>query len=215
MRINVGCGQTPTPGWNNFDNSPSVRLAQLPPLLVQWLVRLSLINRGQHDFITFCRSRHILHANALALPLADGQVAVLYSCHMLEHLDHRAAVLFLREARRLLKPGGIIRLVVPDLEKMVLDYTRHRDGNAFLEQTLLLCADPRTFREKAAFLLSGHRGHKYLYDAQSLCRLLTEEGFVDPRPLPPGITTIPDPGQLNLHERAEESLFVEATAPAS
>ena len=30
MRINVGCGSTPTPGWENFDNSPSVLLARVP-----------------------------------------------------------------------------------------------------------------------------------------------------------------------------------------
>ena len=33
-RVNVGCGRTPTPGWLNFDNSPSVRLAHLPLGLV-------------------------------------------------------------------------------------------------------------------------------------------------------------------------------------
>ena len=26
-RINIGCGSSPTAGWNNFDNSLSVRLA--------------------------------------------------------------------------------------------------------------------------------------------------------------------------------------------
>jgi hypothetical protein len=33
LRLNMGCGATPTPGWLNFDNSLTVRLAKLPVLL--------------------------------------------------------------------------------------------------------------------------------------------------------------------------------------
>jgi hypothetical protein len=32
IRLNIGCGLSPTPGWLNFDNSPSVRMARWPVL---------------------------------------------------------------------------------------------------------------------------------------------------------------------------------------
>ncbi|MBF0154306.1 MAG: class I SAM-dependent methyltransferase [Magnetococcales bacterium] len=213
MRINVGCGRSPTPGWSNFDNSPSVRFSQLSPVLITLLAKFSILNQGQCDFITFCRSQNIVYADALSLPLPDHQVDVIYSSHMLEHLDQYAARCFLQEAKRLLKPGGIIRLVVPDLEAMVLNYMKHLDGNAFLEQTLLIRNDPRSLGNRLAFLITGDRGHKYLYDARSLCRLLAKESFVNPCALPPGETTIPHPGELNLREREAESIYVEALAP--
>jgi len=41
---------------------------------------------------------------------------------MLEHLDREEAKLFLREALRVLKSGGIIRLVLPDLGKLIKEY---------------------------------------------------------------------------------------------
>ena len=36
VRVNVGCGSSPTPGWVNFDNSLSVRAARWPLLCRRW-----------------------------------------------------------------------------------------------------------------------------------------------------------------------------------
>jgi hypothetical protein len=51
-----------------------------------------------------------------------------------------------------------------------------------------------------------------MYAASSLIRLLERHGFGDARELPAGQTTIPDPGPLDLREREEESVYVEAEA---
>jgi len=56
------------------------------------------------------------------LPLPDGSCDVVYSSHAIEHFDRDGARRFLGECRRVLKPGGIIRLVVPDLEGVVRAY---------------------------------------------------------------------------------------------
>jgi len=52
---------------------------------------------------------------ARRLPLPNAAADVLYSSHMLEHLDRDEASTFLKEARRILRCGGIIRIAVPDL----------------------------------------------------------------------------------------------------
>jgi len=52
-----------------------------------------------------------------------------------------------------------------------------------------------------------------MYVAASLKRVLEEAGFVEVEILQPGKTGIPDPGPLNLYERAEESIFAEARKP--
>ena len=55
-------------------------------------------------------------------PYADGTFDVVYHSHVLEHFPREAALLFLRECYRLLKPGGIIRVAVPDLERIARTY---------------------------------------------------------------------------------------------
>lgn len=56
------------------------------------------------------------------LPLADGSCDVVYSSHAIEHFDRNGAQRFLAECRRVLRPGGVIRLVAPDLEGVVRTY---------------------------------------------------------------------------------------------
>jgi hypothetical protein len=52
-----------------------------------------------------------------------------------------------------------------------------------------------------------------MYDAESLTRLLAGMGFTDAIVLPPGKTTIEDPKGLNLTERSDDSVYVEAIKP--
>jgi hypothetical protein len=52
-----------------------------------------------------------------------------------------------------------------------------------------------------------------MYDGESLTRLMRETGFADVAVLPPGSSQITEPGQLDLRERAAESVYVEAVRP--
>src|SRR5437867_3406825 len=97
LRINVGCGQTPTIGWRNFDNSLSLRLAKVP-LLPQMLRFIGLLEFPQYQFIQFARSNRVEFGDVTkGLPLLENSVDVLYSSHMLEHLDRSEAATFLKE----------------------------------------------------------------------------------------------------------------------
>lgn len=211
MRVNVGCGQTPTGGWRNFENSLSVRLAAVP-LLPRILHAVSLVSAQQYAFMRFARSAAIEYADATRhLPLGDGSVEVLYSSHMIEHLDRDGADRFLREAFRVLMPGGVIRLAVPDLARRVAAYCESGDADTFVASTLLAEPYAATVRERATGLLLGSRHHRWMYDGTSLRRLLVRHGFTAAAVVPAGETRIVDPGALDLAERAEESVYVEAT----
>lgn len=59
-----------------------------------------------------------------ALPFEDGSFAAVYHSHVLEHLPHDEAPGFLRECARVLRSGGTIRVVVPDLETIARLYLR-------------------------------------------------------------------------------------------
>ncbi len=63
------------------------------------------------DALAFARARRIrdlLFASALDLPIASGRVDVLFSNDVLQHLPEGADERALREARRVLKPGGLL-----------------------------------------------------------------------------------------------------------
>jgi predicted SAM-dependent methyltransferase len=214
VRINIGCGMAPTPGWLNYDNSPVVRLAPWP-LAVKALASVRVIDQGHVEFAAFSRRHGVRHANAVArIPHASGSVDALYSSHMIEHLDRREARGFLAECRRVLKPGGILRIVVPDLRITVEDYVAKGNADVFLDHLQLELDKPHGLRGHLRNILVGGRNHHWLYDGRSISALIARSGFSDVRVLKPGETRIADPGQLNLREREGESVYVEAVRPA-
>jgi predicted SAM-dependent methyltransferase len=56
------------------------------------------------------------------LPFGDGTVDGIYSEHFVEHLDQAELMRFLRECRRVLRPGGLVRAATPDLHELVRTY---------------------------------------------------------------------------------------------
>jgi len=215
VRINIGCGQTPTRGWKNFDNSLSLRLSKVS-LVPAVLYRLGLLEGPQYQFIRFARENNIEYGDGTkGLPLKQGSCDVIYSSHMLEHLDRNGADSFLREAYRILCPNGIIRIAVPDLMKHVAQYNDTGDADGFVQATHMCVAQPTSLAQRLRMLLVGARHHQWMYDGNSLSRLLHKHGFVEAKVVPAGRTSIPEPGDLNLEERSSESVYVEARKPCA
>ncbi len=209
-RLNIGCGRSPTPDWINYDNSPSVWMARWP-LLALLLARLGLIDQHALDFVAFCRSHHIRHADAARrIPHGDDTVDAVYASHMLEHLDRTEARSFLAECRRVLKPGAILRLAVPDLRNAAFQYLRLSDADGFLRHLQFDLDKPRSPVARLRRMLSGGRGHHWMYDRESLLALVEEAGFVSPEVMENGRTHIDEPGLLDLNERESDSLCIEA-----
>jgi predicted SAM-dependent methyltransferase len=63
-----------------------------------------------------------------AIKISSGAYEFCYSSHVLEHLSRSDAPRFLSEIFRILKPGGIVRIVVPDLEGIVRGYLCELDA---------------------------------------------------------------------------------------
>lgn len=213
VRLNVGCGPHPTPGWINYDNSFSVRMAQRPHL-VQTLIRLGVLGDAHAQVAMTAMTEGVRWGSALALGHADNSVQVLYSSHMLEHLDRKAARLFLAEAYRVLAPGGTLRVAVPDLRHLVDRYVAGGDADEFIANSLLTVESPRTIAAKLRYLLVGSRHHVWMYDARSLVKLIESAGFCEVESIPAGCTRVTAPGQLDLRERQIDSVYVEASKPA-
>lgn len=78
------------------------------------------------DYVSNCSI--VQSANLLErLPLADCTADLVYSSHFLEHIPSQKVNQFLQECLRILRPGGLLRLVVPDLENICRTYLHNRD----------------------------------------------------------------------------------------
>jgi predicted SAM-dependent methyltransferase len=64
----------------------------------------------------------IAHDLRSAVPFPEKSFDVVYHSHLLEHLPRNEAPAFLAECYRVLKPGGVLRVVVPDLEQIARLY---------------------------------------------------------------------------------------------
>lgn len=210
VRINIGCGQTPTLGWRNFDNSLSLRLAKIP-LLSDFLLKLKILESSQYQFIRFARENDIEYGDATKdLPMQDKSVDVLYSSHMLEYLDRDEADKFIKDVFRVLRADGVIRIAVPDIKKQVAQYNESGDADVFIASTLLCVPRPRSLGQLLRILLVGTRHPLWMYDGNSLTRLLQKHGFVKIEVMPAGQTRISDHDTLDLRERVSDSVYVEA-----
>ena len=75
------------------------------------------------DFVS--TGKGVLAHNLLdGVPFADASFDVVYHSHVLEHMTKRDGEAFLRECFRVLKPGGVLRVAVPDLEQIARNYLR-------------------------------------------------------------------------------------------
>jgi predicted SAM-dependent methyltransferase len=115
-----------------------------------------------------------LHMDASKqMRLDDNVVDLMVSSHMLEHLNWNDGLAFLKEAYRTLKPGGVLRLSVPDAEKIVNYYKK--DNLQYFDELNVVSSQNVCQSYKLWSLL--FEGHKIAYDWQSLKTIAEAAGF--------------------------------------
>jgi predicted SAM-dependent methyltransferase len=210
LRVNIGCGMSPTKGWLNYDNSTSIKLGEF-----YWLAyacrKLRIVSEPQLGYIKYCRNNNIIFANATKrIPLKDDSVNAVYSSHMLEHLSRRDSQSFFKEVLRILEPKGVVRIAIPDLGHFVDSYSDHMDADRFMRDLVVEAPSIDSWFSKFSILVSGYRHHQWMYDKQSVKKLIESFGFINVTILEAGETLIKRPGDLDLYERSDQSLYVEA-----
>ena len=83
------------------------------------------VNVDMYSKCPYVKSYNLLKG----LPFANDQFDVVYHSQVLEHFSKEKAPDFVKECFRVLKPGGIMRVVVPDLENIVNEYIKHLNEN--------------------------------------------------------------------------------------
>ncbi len=188
LLVNVGAGSNGKPGWVNID-----------------IVKAPGIN-----CLYDCRKK---------LPLPDDSVKGIFCEHFFEHLDYTEEVpVFLSECHRVLKAGGIVRVIVPDVEKYLRAYCEEgwetlvklrplREGKT---DRWLLKPRYRTKMELLNVVFRQGWEHKYAYDYQTLEFLLHRYGFSFVQQQRFGESLMKELC-IDWPDRASESLYVDAS----
>ena len=201
VMFNIGCGVRMNREWNNVDFSHLVRLRR-HMTLARLLHRTKILSDLRWNRLPSIDPEVIVHDLRKGIPAPDDSVDAVYHSHVLEHIDREIAPVFLRECLRVLRPGGVLRVVVPDLEKSAEDYLRAiseldsglQEGLDHLNAATEFLFAQMVVRENGATRLQPRpvqvieklvRGdackdgeaHRWMYDRYSLGDLLRRRGL--------------------------------------
>jgi len=203
--VQYGCGLSAPYGWKNFDASPVVRFERLPLIG-------RMYTKNESRFPENVEYGDIVRG----LPVAPGSCRGVYSSHTLEHLslhDFRTALL---NTRKILQPGGIFRLVLPDLEYSARCYLDNGSSDAacvFMKETGL--GEEERARGLKGLIASwlGNSRHRWMWEYKSIETELLTAGFVAVRKASFGDSVDPRFQEVEEESRWEHCLGVECRGP--
>lgn len=153
-----------------------------------------------------------LSINAVALdatkpfPLPEASFNYIFSEHQLEHIPYSEALGMLRECRRILRPGGKVRLAVPSLDRLVELVRQTRTD--LQDRYIRYCTDfwwPSVQNPGPCFAFNSafmNWGHKFIYDEATLRNALESTGFTRTQFFSPGVSD--DPNLTGIEARVSE-----------
>ena len=127
-------------------------------------------------------------------PFEDASFDWAHAEHFIEHLELEEAIGWLTDVRRLLKPGGHVRLSTPDLRRYIEGYLD--PGNGFFAEhrgRLSGCARSRTpsVPDRPGWMVNQifyRWGHKWIFDFEEI-RFAAEQAGFDPAGVISGAST--------------------------
>lgn len=173
LYVQYGCGLTAPAHWLNFDSSPTLIIQRTPVL------GMLLKNKLNCNFPDAVRFGDIVKG----LPVKDNSCNGVFCSHVLEHLSLTDFKTALKNTYRILKPGGIFRCVVPDLESYARTYIDSLEkGNAsasidFIKTSILGVAEKPKGIKGLATALFGNAHHLWMWDHTSLAEELRKVLF--------------------------------------
>jgi hypothetical protein len=199
-KYHLGCGSVIVAGYLNIDYRGELVLGALCS-----------------DFEGKCGAFFLNHNLADGIPGRDRSLDVIYHCHFLEHLPYLAGIRLLRQARNRLKPGAIMRLLVPDLALWIEHY--QCNNVAFFEayRRSILDENKLIYNTKGSIFMGmlHNHGHQCGYDFETIKWILEFVGFTEVRQTLFQESAIPEIASLEPYSplRGMESLCVECIRP--
>lgn len=235
--INLGCGTKCAPEAINLDWSIYLTLKRNRIIST---VLYPLIGSARREHLASIPDNIIVHDISRGLPFRSNSIDAAYHSHVLEHIDRDKVSAFTKEVLRVLKPGGIHRVAVPDLHRLVERYletyslsltdsefasAHDRSIAGMYEQSVRRESFGSSRRkpifrwlENVALGDARKRGetHQWMYDSVNLGCILRESGFVEVKTKAWNISDIPNWQKIGLEVREggseykPGSLYIEA-----
>jgi len=200
-RVNLGCGLVTPSNWINVDYSIGARLTRLP-FLKPFLKKYRVFGINWSDGV-------LIHNLLKPLPWPDNSIDVAYSSHTLEHMTPEEGVRLLQECYRTLKPNGIIRIVVPDLEVIVKDYVAGELSSLeFIDNLGMSSKQPGDTAIKKLLTPYFRFPHRCMYDLPSLMDAMRRVGFTAHERASMD-SDIPGIADVELENRTDRAVIVE------
>jgi SAM-dependent methyltransferase len=207
MKLHLGCGTVVVDGWVNVDYAIGARARQLP------VVGAILGQCGL--FKTMWNPDIVLHDLRKPFPWANGSVDAIYTSNAIEHLRKDHGEKCLQECARMLRPGGILRVVVPNLRGYVQEYVDGRLPARDMLVALNILGATNLSRAREVFALFTGSTHRCMYDEAALSDVVCGCGLT-PRICKPRESAIADiacfePALEDWSQaQLDRNLFVEA-----
>lgn len=173
LYVQYGCGWAASDHWLNFDASPTLRVERIS---IVGRALSAVFKDNPKPFPGNVKYGDIIKG----LPLKDGSCAGVYCSHILEHLSLEDCRKALANTRRLLRQGGVFRLVIPDLAFYTSRYLSAEGPDAALEfmrdtglGESVRNRGPMGFARESL----GNSKHRWMWDYPSMERELLEIGF--------------------------------------
>lgn len=194
IKLNLGCFHQVHEGWVNTDITPNIHIARIPGAAfgLHAMGVMSDEHFALHKAGVFKRVRYM--NVSWTFPYKNGSVEGVFCSHILEHLYPQQAIKMFSEVLRVLKPGGVFRVVVPDLEWAIGLYNKER---------------PEKFLDAMYEHVGGggKNSHKWMFTELSLKRFFEKQGFEQVKICRFQEGRLPDVKQMDC--RPSNSIFVE------
>jgi SAM-dependent methyltransferase len=204
--INLGSSTDNPPGWMGISGGITIFFVNLPRFFLRMAYPFSKRSKNQSfsDFYAKIKRGKVIHHNLFyGLPFEDNTVANIFSSHFMEHLTYDSAKFVLMESKRVLKPGGMVRILVPSLdaevERMKEAIQSYNNGELIPIQKFM--------SEPYEELHDPFSHHRYMYNVPAMLKLFGEAGFKNAKEMQPGEGNFPD---LSMLEK-RKSIIVQAS----
>ena len=162
--------------------------------------------KGENGWLTIDMTRNcdIYWDLRRGIPFPNESISKIYSSHFFEHLSFKEGQKFLDECLRVLVPGGIFSICVPNSRMYIEAYLNNSDlnKNQFFGYKPAYNNTTKIDYVNYTAYMDGH--HKYMFDEENLIYILTLKGFQNVR------LRKFDP-DIDRKERDFESIYADAT----
>ena len=164
VKLHLGCFDHVFEGWINTDITLHIFISRAPGLAAL-LSAFGLISPDRYQQYKQGIFRKVKYLDATGrFPWTDNFFSIIYTSHMLQNLHEADAINCLKECYRVLAPGGLVRIAVPDLDTLIRSYDPKNP-----EEFLTKFFEARQEKDK--------NRHHWHYNENSLRRILSGIGF--------------------------------------